>query len=55
MLSLFFSKNLNHIGDLFENNGKMKKWDDLRAKLVLDNHKKILLGTNYSHIGKKYF
>ena len=37
---LFFSKNLNHIGDLFENNGKMRSWENLRAKLGLENNKK---------------
>ena len=36
----FSQKNLNHIGDLFENNGKMKSWEDLRAKLGLDDNKK---------------
>ena len=28
---LFFSKKLNLIGDVFENNGKMRSWEDLRA------------------------
>ena len=37
---LFFSKNLNHIRDLFENNSKMKSWKDLRGKLDLDDNKK---------------
>ena len=37
---LFFSKNLNHIRDLFENNSKMKSWEDLRGKLDLDDNKK---------------
>ena len=37
---LFFSKNLNHIGDLFENNGKMRSWEDLRVKLGLDVNEK---------------
>lgn len=28
-----FLKNLEHIGDLFEINGKMRSWENLRAKL----------------------
>ena len=36
----FSQKNLNHIGDLFENNGKMRSWEDLIAKLSLDDNKK---------------
>ena len=28
----FSQKSLNHIGDLFENNGKMRSWEDLRGK-----------------------
>ena len=42
MLLLFFSKNLDHASDLFENNGKMRSWEDLRAKLGLDYNKKII-------------
>ena len=34
ILSLFFSKNL------FENNGKMKSWEDFREKLELNDNKK---------------
>ena len=34
-----YIKKLNHIGDLFENNGKMRSWEDLRAKLGLDDNK----------------
>ena len=37
---LLFPKNLNHICDLFENNGKTISWEDLRAKLDLDDNKK---------------
>ena len=37
---IFFKKNLNHIGDLFENNCKMRSWEDLRSKLDLDYNKK---------------
>ena len=38
---LYFSqKNLNHNGDLFENNGKMRSWEDFRAKLGLDDNEK---------------
>ena len=37
----FSKKNLNHIDELFENNGKMRSWEDLRAKLGLDDNKKI--------------
>ena len=33
-------KNPNHIGDLFENNGEMRGWEHLRAKLGLDDSKK---------------
>ena len=36
----FSQKNLNHIGDLFENNGKIRSWEHLRAKLGLDDNKK---------------
>ena len=36
----FSQKNLNHIGDLFENNGMMRSWENLRAKLGLDDNKK---------------
>ena len=43
----FSDKNLNQIGDLFENDGKMRSWEDLRAKLGLDDIKKILMKTNY--------
>ena len=32
---------LNHVGDLFENNGKTKSWQDLTAKLDLNDNKKI--------------
>ena len=38
---IFLKKNLNHISDLFENNGKMRNWEDLRAKFDLDENKKI--------------
>ena len=37
---IFLKKNLNHIGDLFESNGKMKSWEDLRAKFGLYDNKK---------------
>ena len=37
----FSKKNLNHISDLSENNGKMRNWEDLRAKFDLDENKKI--------------
>ena len=43
----FSHKNLNQIGDLFENNGKIRSWANLRAKLGLDDIKKILIETNY--------
>ena len=43
----FSYKNLHQIGDLFENNVKMRSWEDLRAKLGLDDIKKILIETNY--------
>ena len=36
----FFKKNFNHIGDLFENNDKMRSWQDLRAELGLNDNKK---------------
>ena len=35
-----FQKSPNHIDDLFENNCKMKSWEDLIAKLGLDDNKK---------------
>ena len=40
MLLLFFSKNLNYIDNLFENNDKMKIAEDLKAKLGLNFYKK---------------
>ena len=41
MQLLFFSKKkLNHIGDLFENNVKIRSQEDLRSKLDLDDNKK---------------
>ena len=33
-------KKLNHIGDLFENNVKIRSEEDLRSKLDLDDNKK---------------
>ena len=36
----FSQKNLNYIGDLFEDNGKIRSWEDLRAKLGLDGNKR---------------
>ena len=36
----FSQKNLIHIGDLFENNSKMRSWEDLKAKLGFDDDKK---------------
>ena len=36
----FSQKNLNHISDFFENDGKIKRWEDLRAKLGLVDNKK---------------
>ena len=35
-------KNINHISDAFEDNGKMRSWEDLRAKLDFDDHKKLI-------------
>ena len=37
----FSQKILNHTGDCFENNGKMRSWEAFRAKLGLDNNKKL--------------
>ena len=37
----FSHKNINHIGALFENNNKMRSLEALRAKLGLDDNKKI--------------
>ena len=37
----FSQKTLNHISDLLENNGKMRSWKDLRAKLDLDDNRKL--------------
>ena len=36
---IFLKKNLNHISDLFENNGYMRSWGDLREKLGVDDNK----------------
>ena len=33
----FSQKKINHINDLFENNGKTRIWEDLRGKLDLDD------------------
>ena len=55
---LFFSKKLNHIGDLFENNCKVISWEDLRAKLSLKYKKEFdgdKLSTQSFVLGKKYF
>ena len=35
-------KNINHISDVFEDNGKMRSCEDLRAKLDFDDHKKLI-------------
>ena len=37
---IFLKKYLDHIGDLFKNNGKLRSWKDLRTKLGLDDNKK---------------
>ena len=42
MQSLFFSKTFNHIGDLYENNGKIRSWKDLRLKLYLDDNRNFI-------------
>ena len=36
----YFSQNLNYIGDLFENNGKMRSLEEVRGKSNVDDHKK---------------
>ena len=36
----FPQKYLNHIGDLFEKNGKMRSWENLREKLDFDEKRK---------------
>ena len=50
ILSLFFSKNLNHICDLFEDNGKMRSREDLRAKLYLNNNKSFTRDKQIIHV-----
>ena len=45
----FTQKIPNHIGDFFENDSKMRSWEDLRAKLGLDNNKRFYWGINYLH------
>ena len=36
----FSQKKINHIGDLFQNDGKMRSWEYLRGKLGLDDNQK---------------
>ena len=36
----FPQENINHISDLLKNNGKLRSWEDLRAKLDLGGNKK---------------
>ena len=48
----FSQKDLNHIRDLFENNGKMKSWEDFGGKLELNENK---LSTQPLALGKKCF
>ena len=36
----FSQKKLNHIGDLFQNDGKMRSREYLRGKLGLDDNRK---------------
>lgn len=50
----YFSQiNLNHIGNLFENNGNMRSLKDLRAKLDFDDIRE--LSTKSPVLGNKYF
>ena len=42
MQMLFFSKNLNHIRDLFKRNGKMRGWEDSTEKLGSDDKRKFI-------------
>ena len=37
---IFLKKALNHVGALFENNGKMRSWKGFRAKLELNGNRK---------------
>ena len=37
----FSKKTINHIGDLFENNSRIKNWEDLKAKHDLDDNRKV--------------
>ena len=46
----FYQKNLNHIDDLLNNNCKMKRFEDLRAKLKLDNNKTFYWILNFHKI-----
>ena len=51
-------KNLDHIGDLFEINGKMRSWENLRAKLDLNDNGNFTVGKLYTQslvLGKKLF
>ena len=55
---IFLKKTLNHIGDLFENNSKITSCENLRAKLGLNDNKKIYrrqLSTQSLVLGKKSF
>ena len=36
---IFVKKPPNYVDDLFENNDKIRSWNDLRAKLDLDGNK----------------
>ena len=60
-IAIFLKKTLtkkNHIGYLFENNGKMRTFEDLRAKLGLDDNKNFIgdkLSMQSFVLGKKCF
>ena len=54
----YSQKKLNHIGDLFENSGKIRSWGDLRAKLGFDDNKNFIehkLSMQSLVLGKKCF
>ena len=52
----FSQKKLNHISDLFEDNGKMRNWENLGAKLSLDDNKKFYWRQIiHAILGKKCF
>ena len=57
-IAIFLQNNLSHIDGLFKNNGKMRSWEYLRAKLGLNDNKNSIadkLSTQILILGKKVF